>query len=86
MMQRFIHVALAVAAFFCALFAPVWLTILLAIVLAVAWQAWEVIVLGVLLDLLYLPPEGLWHIPMPMTIAAIALVWVMIPLRERLFT
>ena len=70
----------------CTLFAPLWCTIVIGIVLAAIWQAPEAIVLAAILDLLYVPPEGFWHIPMPLTIAAIALVWVLVPLRRRLFT
>ncbi|HET8581023.1 MAG TPA: hypothetical protein VFL98_00975 [Candidatus Paceibacterota bacterium] len=79
-----LRVLLAIAAFASALFASVWLTAILALVLAIGWEAWEVIFLGVLVDMLYLPPEGLWHIPMPATLLAIAIVWLMIPIRNRL--
>lgn len=75
----------ALLAFISALFAPVWVTVIIGGILAVVWEAWEVIILGVVVDLLYAPAGGFFYIPMPATITAIALVWVMIPLRKRLF-
>ena len=80
-----VRVLLAIAAFISALFAPVWLTAILGLILAARWEAWEVIFLGVLIDLLYLPPGGIFYIPMPATLIAIAVVWLMIPIRKRLF-
>lgn len=80
-----IHLAVAILAFLSALFAPVWLTFILALILVILWEAWEVILLGLLIDLLYLPPEGFFYIPMPATLLAIAVVWATIPLRKRLF-
>lgn len=80
-----IRIALAAAALVSVLFAPIWVSVILGIVLGSLWEAWEVIILGLLIDLLYLPPEGLWHIPMPATLLAIAFVWAMIPVRKRVF-
>jgi len=80
-----IRVLIALCAFVSALFFPAWVTIILAIILVTLWQAPEVILLGALFDLLYMPPGGVFFIPMPATLAAIVLVWVMIPIQKRLF-
>jgi hypothetical protein len=80
-----IRLALAVLAFVSVLFAPLWVTAVLGVVLAVLFEAWEVIVLGLIADFLYLPPGGFFHIPMPMTLLAIVFVWAMVPIRKRIF-
>ena len=79
-----IRTTLSILAFVSALFLPVWVTCILALVLIAVYQAPEVIVLGVVIDLLYMPPGGVFFIPMPATLGAIALIWIMIPIHERL--
>jgi hypothetical protein len=76
-----IRITLASLALISILFAPVWVTALLGVVLAILWEAWEVI----LVDLLYLPLGGFFHIPMIATLLAIGFVWAMIPIRKRIF-
>jgi hypothetical protein len=80
-----IRITLASLALISILFAPVWVTALLGVVLAILWEAWEVIILGLLVDLLYLPLGGFFHIPMIATLLAIGFVWAMIPIRKRIF-
>lgn len=79
-----IRVFVALLSFVSLLFLPFWVACILGILLAFFWEAPEVIFLGVVTDLLYMPPGGVFYIPMPMTLAAIALVWLMVPIRKRL--
>jgi hypothetical protein len=51
------------------------------VILALCWQAYEVLALGLVLDMFWLPPG---HIPL-FTMGAVALLWLFEPLRKRLF-
>jgi hypothetical protein len=65
--------------------APVWVTILIAFLLAFRWEAWEVIVLGVMVDALWLPSGSFWGVPLA-TVSALILVWLLAPIRNELLT
>ena len=54
-----------------------------ALALALRWRAWEVIVLGLLVDVLWLPETFFYGIPF-VTLCAIALVWLLEPFRREL--
>lgn len=74
-------------AFAGALFASPWIPFVCAVVLAARWRAWEIIVLGVCVDLLYLPlSQTVLGFPFPATIIALALLWGFEPFRRRLIT
>lgn len=64
-------------------FAPWWITALCALILAVRWRSWEVIVLGVFVDALWLPHSFFYGFPVA-TFLAIVAVWVLEPLRNEL--
>lgn len=58
-------------------FAPPWVPLLVMVVLAIRYPAWEVPLIGLAVDLLWFTPggaEGLGTLPF-FTIAGIALVW-----------
>ncbi|KKW23049.1 MAG: hypothetical protein UY74_C0012G0009 [Candidatus Kaiserbacteria bacterium GW2011_GWC2_52_8b] len=64
------------------LFISIWLTLVAAIILVVRYPAWEVLILGLLVDFLWLPSGlPLSHLPLA-TLAAIMVVWAFEPLRS----
>lgn len=63
------------------LVAPVWVPALLAIILSLRFRAWEVPVLGLLTDFLWLPQVAGHAVPVA-TIAAVVLVWAFEPVRR----
>ena len=66
-----------------ALFASPWLPLLCMGFLALRFRPWEVLVIGILVDFLWLP--GIFFFPVPLfTIAALALVWGLEPLRNEI--
>ena len=67
-----------------ALFAPPWLPLVCAGVLTVRFRAWEVLILGALIDLLYVPAGGLYGIPIPATLTAFILLIGFEPIRRKL--
>lgn len=72
-------------AFASALFAPPWMPMICAGALALRWRAWEVLPLGMLIDMLYLPAGQFFlGIPFPATLAALVLLWGFEPLRRQL--
>lgn len=72
---------LAVFGFLGAVFAPPWVPLVAMVLLAIGFRAWEVPVLGVVMDLLWLP--GSFFLPLPLfTIAALIIVWGLEPLRN----
>ena len=64
--------------------APWWMMLVPALMLSVRWTAYEVIALGVFLDIASMPPEGLWGVPLVHTLAASGIVLLFVPLRRRL--
>lgn len=71
---------LAGVGFVSALVAPMF-AIAIAIALSVRYRAWEVIVIGLLLDVLWTPSVTSFAVPTA-TIASLALVWGLEPLRR----
>lgn len=66
------------------LLGPWWLPIAAGIMLSLRWRAWEVLFLGLGMDLLWLPGASLFaHVPL-YTLGALMLVWGLEPLRRRL--
>lgn len=73
--------SLAMTAILGAIFAPPWVTLICMGVLAFRYAAWEVLFLGLLMDMLWLP-AGLAH-PLPVfTMAGFILAWGLEPLRK----
>ena len=59
-----------------------WVTMLFVVALAVPYRAWEAILIGVLLDIVWLPSGVLVH-EFPLgTLASIIIVWILEPLRS----
>ena len=64
-----------------AFFAPWWIPLLCMIALALRYPAWEVLFIGLVMDLLWLPTTG-FQIPW-FLIGGIALIWICAPLRNQ---
>lgn len=63
--------------------APAWVPLIVIFLLSVRYPAWEVIVIGLLLDILWQPVDTVFFIPIATTIAIIV-VWACEPLRREL--
>lgn len=64
-----------------AFFLPWWVPLVCMIGLALRYPAWEVLLIGLVMDLLWLPGQG-FELPV-FLIAGIALVWICAPLRQQ---
>ena len=63
-----------------ALFGPAWLPLVPMVLLSIRFSAWEVLLLGLLEDFLWMPGTQVpWF-----TVAAIIIVWMFEPLRKEL--
>ena len=79
-----VRIALVAACVICTLFFPWWTVLVIMILLAFHAVPWEVLIVGLMLDLLWLPSTSFFH-PLPLfTLFSIALVWVLEPLRRQL--
>lgn len=77
-----LRICVAAAALLCALFAPWWIPALLMIGLSMRFDAWEVPLIGLLIDFVWLPGD---HLTTPLfTLLGIAAVWLALPLRRQL--
>lgn len=65
-----------------ALFFPWWIALCAMTLLAARWRAWEVPLLGLLVDLLWLPGVGFLYLPFCM-LYGLAIVWAFEPLRTQ---
>lgn len=77
-----IRVLLTVSMFLGAFLFPWWVGALCGVLLAIRYRAWEVILFGVLVDVLWLPSSMWYGIPIA-TCAAFILVWALEPLRRQ---
>ncbi len=77
------RVALALAGFFGVLFAPWWVPLSCMILLSLRYAAWEVPLIGLLLDFLWLPSGEHFAVPI-FTLLGIIVVWAASPLRRQL--
>lgn len=75
---------LAAACLVSAIVAPPWVPFLFALALAVRYRAWEIVAIGVFMDLLWLPRMAAFEYLPWATIIALALVVVFEPLRREL--
>lgn len=64
-----------------AFFLPWWVPLVCMIALALRYPAWEALVIGLLMDMLWLPGQP-FEVPV-FLIAGIALVWICAPLRSQ---
>ena len=85
-MSNLVENSLRAGVFFLGLFGALsispWVTIVCIALLALRFRAWEAIVLGVVVDLMWLPAGSLLvHLPL-YTLGSIAVVWVLEPLRS----
>jgi len=78
-----LRVLLSIIGFLGAIFAPPWVPLLVMAFLAMRYPAWEALVLGFIVDMLWLPSGFFGSIPL-FTIAAFVLVWGLEPLRKEL--
>ncbi len=62
-----IRVVLTIGACASVFLAPPWLPLILSGILTLRYRAWEVIGVGLLIDLLYLGPAGFYGVPLPAT-------------------
>ena len=66
-----------------AFFAPWWLPAVCMVLLSLRWRAWEVPLLGLLIDFLWLPAGSpLIHVPL-FTLTGLAIVWLFEPMRSQ---
>ena len=77
------RIALAFACLFFAFFGPLLVSVVCAVLLATRWRAWEIVMIAVIADVLWMPVATPGNFPL-LTSAAIALVWFMEPLRREL--
>lgn len=73
-----LRIVVAIIGFLGAIFLPWWVPAICIVLLSIRWRAWEAVLLGLLMDLLWLPAGGF---PL-FTIGAIAVVWAFEPLRS----
>lgn len=73
-----LRIVVAAIGFLGAIFAPWWVPATCIVLLSIRFRAWEAVLLGLLMDLLWLPAGGL---PL-FTAFAIVVVWIFEPLRS----
>jgi hypothetical protein len=80
--MTYFRIAIAFIGYIGAIWLPWYVPAICIFLLALRFRAWEAIVLGVFMDLLWLPPDSIFHgIPL-FTIGAIVVVWAFEPLRS----
>jgi len=82
--MRLIRITVAVLGFLGALVAPTWVPLVCIVILSLRFRAWEGILLGVLIDLLWLPFGAPFTFFPFYTVASILIVWGLEPLRLEL--
>ena len=73
-----LRVALALLGLLGALLLPIWIPILVALILALFWRAWEVLCIGLLIDFAWSPVHSFPYF----TLGAVILVWILEPIRK----
>lgn len=76
-----IRVIIAAVGCIGAVFAPPWVTLACIVLLSLRYRAWEVIVLGLAADLMWLPGGPSLSLFPLFTVLALILVWGLEPLR-----
>jgi hypothetical protein len=78
--------ALSGFGFFSVIFLSPLFALMAVVLLSLRYRAWEVLFIGLLMDLLWLPSGSfLYAVPIS-TILAATIVWLLEPLREQLLT
>jgi hypothetical protein len=75
--------SLALVGFFGIMSLPSWVVLVCIVLLSIRYRAWEVILMGACMDLVWLPAGTLVHTPPLFTIASIVIVWGFEPLRAQ---
>ncbi len=75
------RIAVALIGFLGAIFWTWWVPVICMVLLSLRFRAWEVVILGTFMDLLWLSPGGGFHGFPVFTVLSIAIVWVFEPLR-----
>jgi hypothetical protein len=66
------------------LFAPIWAVIILAGITSFRYRLWELLLIGLFIDFIYLPTGGFMGFPYIATVISLILVWGLEPLRSQL--
>ncbi|HTR19057.1 MAG TPA: hypothetical protein VMH91_03745 [Candidatus Paceibacterota bacterium] len=80
--MTYLRIAIGVVGFLGAIWLPWFIPAACIFLLALRFRAWEAIVIGVFMDLLWLSPDSLFHGLPVFTIGAIVVVWAFEPLRS----
>ncbi len=72
------------ASLICVLFGPWWGALIGAVLVSMRYRAYEMVLLGIIADVLWLSHDILWGIPV-ITGATIFIMWFFEPLRRELF-
>lgn len=75
------RVALALIGIFGVIFAPPWVPLLCIVLLSLRYRAWEALLIGLLADFMWLPPDAAYHAAPLFTLAALVVVWGLEPIR-----
>lgn len=78
---RAVIIGVAIAGVF---FAPFWVPLFLTGILALRYFAWEAILVGVLIDLLYAPHAVFMGVPIPATLVMFVVVFALSGWRKKL--
>jgi hypothetical protein len=74
------RIAIALCGFLSAIFLPWWVPVIVVIGMACFWRAWEAMLIGLTVDFLWLPVHAFPFC----TFGAIAIVWLLEPVRREL--
>jgi hypothetical protein len=80
--MKILRIALDTIGLIGAVALPFWVPLASILILSLRWRAWEVIVIGFLMDLLWVPPGSFFHLRYLFTTVAIVTVWALEPLRK----
>lgn len=76
-----LRIFISALGFVSAFLAPPWVTFICIVLLALRWRAAEAIVIGLIVDLMWLPAGSFFETVPLFTLSSILLVWVLEPLR-----
>jgi hypothetical protein len=72
--------------FFSVVFLSPIFVLVTAVLLSLRYRAWEILFMGLLIDLAWLPSGSFLYATPVATVVAAAIVWLLEPLREQLLT
>ena len=82
-MQYYVRILIAFFAIISVFVLPSWVGIVCIILLALRYRAWEAVLIGALIDLVWLPSGPGIHVLPIFTILALVVVWGLEPLRAQ---